>query len=58
MMNLNNKGFAVSIVLYSISAVVILVLLLILAVDLFNAKNSSNLADKIKENISGLSLEE
>lgn len=57
-MKLNNKGFAVSIVLYSISAVVILVLLLILAVELSNAKNSSNLAEQIKENISGLSLEE
>lgn len=57
-MKLNKKGFAVSIVLYSISIVIVLVLLLILTVDLSNAKNSSNLADKIKENISGLSLSE
>ena len=56
-MKLNNKGFAISIVLYSISAVIVFVLLLILAVDLSNAKNSSNMADQIKENISGLSFD-
>jgi len=57
-MKLNNKGFAVSVILYSISAVIVLVLLLILTVDISNAKNSSNLIDKVKENISGLSLSE
>ena len=55
-MKLNNKGFAVSIILYSITAVVVLVLLLILAVDASNVKNSSELADEIKENISGLEI--
>lgn len=55
-MKLNNKGFAVSIILYSITAVIVFVLLLILAVDASNVKNSSNLSDHVKENISGLEV--
>ena len=54
---LNNKGFAVSIILYSISAVVIVVLLLILAVDAANAHNTNDMANKIKEEVSGLDIE-
>lgn len=50
-MRLNNKGFAVSVILYSVSALVILVLLLILAVDSFNVKNSTNMSDEIKSEI-------
>lgn len=55
---LNNKGFAISIVLYSISAVVIVVLLLIIAVDAANVHNTGNMADEIKKEISGLQLNE
>lgn len=53
-MKLNNKGFAISIILYSISAVIILVLLLILAVERTNVNNTTNMSDKIKEELSGL----
>lgn len=48
---LNNKGFAVSVILYSISALVILVLFLILSVTAANAHNSNNMADEIKQEI-------
>lgn len=53
-MMLNNKGFAVSIILYSITAVIIVVLMLIMAVSASNARNTSNLAEQIKEELSGL----
>lgn len=51
MLVLNNKGFAVSVILYSISALVILVLFLILSVTAANAHNSNNMADEIKQEI-------
>ena len=54
---LNNKGFAVSVILYSISAVIIIVLLLILAVDAANIHNSDNMSDQVKEEVSGLGVE-
>lgn len=54
---LNNKGFAVSIILYSISAIIIVVLLLILAVNATNVHNTGNMADQIKEEVSGLGIE-
>jgi len=57
-MKLNNKGFAVSVILYSISAIIILVLLLILAVDAYNVRNTSNVAENIKKEISGLEISE
>ena len=53
-MKLNNKGFAVSIVLYSVSAIIIVVLLLILVVDATTVHNVSNQGNKIKEELSGL----
>ncbi len=53
-MKLNNKGFAVSIVLYSVSAIIIIVLLLILTVDATIVHNTRNQSDKIKEELSGL----
>ena len=56
-MKLNNKGFAVSIILYSISAVIVLILILILAVDKANVRNEINMSDKIKEELSGLKAE-
>ena len=51
---LNNKGFAASIILYSIAAVVIVVLLLIVAVDRASVNNTGNMADDIKKQVSGL----
>lgn len=51
---LNNKGFAVSVILYSISVVIIAVFLLILAVDAANVHNTGNMADQIKEEVSGI----
>lgn len=54
---LNNKGFAVSIILYSISAVIVVVLLLIVAVDAANVHNTGNMADEIKEEVSGIGIE-
>lgn len=55
-MKLNNKGFAASIILYSIIAVIILVLLLILAVYATNIHNKATLSDRIKENIGKLEV--
>lgn len=56
-MKLNNKGFAVSIILYSISAIIIVVLFLILAIDAANIHNVSNQANEIKKELSGLEYE-
>lgn len=53
---LNNKGFAVSIILYSISTLVVIVLMLILAVEATNIRNTSNMSDKIKQEVSGLEV--
>lgn len=54
---LNNKGFAVSIILYSISAIIIVILLMILAVNATNAHNHENMVEDIKQKISGLGTE-
>lgn len=51
---LNNKGFAVSIILYSISAIIIVVLLLILSVNATNVHNQDDMVNTIKKEISGL----
>jgi len=53
-MKLNNKGFAASIILYSIVAIIVTVLILILSVYATNIHNKSTLSDKIKENIGEL----
>ena len=53
---LNNKGFAVSIMLYSISALIVLILLLIVAINVANIKNTSNMSDEIKEEVSRLEV--
>lgn len=58
MMKLNNKGFAVSIILYSISAIIITILLLIIAVEASRVHNVSDMATEIKKEISGLNIEE
>ena len=55
---LNNKGFAVSIILYSISAVIVVVLFLILSVTASNVHNKSNMADEIKKELSGLEIKD
>ncbi len=51
---LNNKGFAASIILYSIAAVVVVVLLLIVAVDRAAINNTGNMSEDIKQQVSGL----
>lgn len=50
-MKLNNKGFAASIILYSIVAVIVIVLIVILSVYATNVHNKTSLADEVKENI-------
>lgn len=57
-MKLNNKGFAISVILYSIIAVIILVLLTILSIYTINVRNKSDMADDIKEDLSTLNLTE
>ena len=57
-MKLNNKGFAVSVILYSIVTVIILILLMTVSIYATNIRNKSNQADNIKENISNLELAE
>mgnify|MGYP001058413936 CR=1 FL=1 len=54
---LNNKGFAVSIILYSISAIIIVILLMILAVNATNAHNHENMVEEIKKKISEIGIE-
>lgn len=53
-MKLNNKGFAISIILYSMIAVITLVLLLIVSIYATNVHNKLSQADQIKQKISGL----
>lgn len=48
---LNNKGFAVSVILYSISALIMIILLLILAVEKTNINNANSITDSIKEEL-------
>ncbi len=50
-MKLNNKGFAASIILYSIVAIIVTVLILILSVYAINIHNKASLSDTVKENI-------
>lgn len=53
-MKLNNKGFAVSVILYSISALIIVILFLILAITSAGYHNVSNQANEIKKELSGI----
>ena len=53
-MKLNNKGFAVSIILYSMIAVITIVLLLIVSIYATNVHNKLTQADRVKEKISNL----
>lgn len=56
MIVLNNKGFAVSVILYSVSAVILVVLLLILSVTASNVHNTNNMSEQIKKEISELEM--
>lgn len=49
---MNNKGFAVSMILYSIMALLVFVMLLILGVNAANAKNQDNMSNAIKDKLS------
>ena len=53
-MKLDNKGFAVSIILYSMIIVITIVLLLIVSIYATNVHNKLSQADRVKEKISGL----
>ena len=53
-MKLNNKGFAVSIILYSMIAVITIVLVLIVTIYATNVHNKLSQADSVKQKISGL----
>ena len=50
-MKLNNKGFAASIILYSIVAIIVTILILILSVYATNIHNKTSLSDQVKEDI-------
>ena len=52
---LNNKGFAVSVILYTASTLIIMVLVLILTILATNEENVSSMSDRIKEQVSGVS---
>lgn len=54
---LNNKGFAISIILYSISAIIVVILLMILAVNATNTHNKDNMVDEIKQKVSEIGIE-
>ena len=56
MKRLNNKGFAVSVILYSIVAVIILILLMAVSLNVTNIHNKSRQVDDIKEKISKLEI--
>lgn len=49
---MNNKGFAVSMILYSIMALLVFVMLLILGVNAASVRNKNNIAEDIKEDLS------
>lgn len=54
MKRINNRGFAVSVLLYASATIVALVLILILSVLSTNNKNTLDLADMVKEQVSGV----
>lgn len=51
--NLNNKGFAVSVILYTAVTLVIIILLLIISILSTSSNNKKILVDDIKESVSG-----
>ena len=56
MKKLNDKVFAVSVILYSIVTVILLILLMTVSIYATNVHNKSNQVDSIKEKISKLDL--
>ncbi len=54
MKKLNQKGFAVSIILYTAATIVVLVLLLILSLLSANNRNTNSIVDSVKEHVSGV----
>lgn len=54
MKRINNKGFAISVVLYASSTIIVLVLLLILSVLSTTSKNTYDLGEMVKEQVSGV----
>jgi len=54
MKKLNEKGFAVSVILYASATILVLVLILILSVLSTSSKNTLNLVDRVKEQVSGV----
>ena len=58
MKRLNNKGFAVSVILYSVVIVILLILLITVSISATNIHNKSSRVDGIKEKISNLEMVE
>lgn len=54
MKKLNEKGFAVAVILYASATILVLVLILILSVLSTSSRNTSNLVDMVKEQVSGV----
>lgn len=54
MKKLNERGFAVSVILYASATILVLVLILILSVLSTSSRNTSNLVDMVKEQVSGV----
>lgn len=50
-MKLNNKGFAISIIIYSVGSLAVLTLILILAIDSGIRKNNTTIVDAIKDEL-------
>ena len=54
-MKLNNKGFAISIIIYSVGSLAVLTLILILAIDSGIRKNNTTIVDAIKDELNAAS---
>lgn len=54
-MKLNNRGFAISIIIYSVGSLAVLTLILILAIDSGIRKNNTAIVDAIKEELNAAS---
>lgn len=54
-MKLNNRGFAISIIIYSVGSLAVLTLILILAIDSGIRKNNTAIVDAIKEELNASS---
>ena len=54
-MKLNNRGFAISIIIYSVGSLAVLTLILILAIDSGIRKNNTTIVDAIKDELNSAS---